>query len=157
MVRTLEVLIYIISSSLMWLGIHTHISCQTIPFLKILTLLHFTYLNNLCFHKHKSSSLSQSSSLSKSSSYLTFISQVVYHSWLQVMMKCFLTDWVYVKVISQEKKKKGRGYHSPKQRTNKVEGFLLHKTVENFLQVLRLSTCVRGRTLWNREQIPNEF
>lgn len=62
-----------------------------------------------------------------------------------------MVDGVYLKMTTlknnlsrKEKGKKRKVPLVPKQRaTNGVCGFfLMHKTVENFLQVLRLSTCV---------------
>ena len=92
--------------------------------LNILTLLYLIHLNNLYFYPPSS------------------LSQLI-----AVIMKYFLTVYLKMttlKIISQEKKKTRKVLPVLKQRTTNVFFFffLTHKTVEKFLQVLRLSTCV---------------
>ena len=90
--------------------------------LNILTLLYLIHLNNL--YSYSLSSLSQL---------------------IAVIMKYFSIVYlktITLKIISQEKKKRRKVLPVLKQRTTNVFFFLTHKTVEKFLQVLRLSTCV---------------
>ena len=91
--------------------------------LNILTLLYLIHLNNL--YSYSLSSLSQL---------------------IAVIMKYFLIVYLKMttlKLISQEKKEGATSSQTKDhQRVFVFFFFLTHKTVEKFLQVLRLSTCV---------------